>query len=185
MPIGQVNHHSATTEQLFERLGWFYTTAKQMTSFNADGYPHRISNLIHLLRGCIPFPTSFALRYNYDQKVSFIRSLTVQDICLTYKYWINLGRLPESMSDQLDSRGQWPYLSMEGPPLRINLIESSSTLNQLKKFPIFLLDTWNQRIGQILETVIRSLPPQSSNTLSYLFQLQRVEIVLQNALTER
>jgi hypothetical protein len=55
-------------------------------------------------------------------------------------------------------------------------------LNQLKKFPLYLLDTWNQRIGQILETVIGSLPPQSSDTLSYLFQLQQVEIVLQNAL---
>jgi len=71
---------------------------------------------------------------------------------------------------------------MEGPQLRIDLIESSSILNQLKKFPTYLLDTWNQRIGQILETVIGSLPPQSSDTLSYLFQLQQVEIVLQNAL---
>jgi hypothetical protein len=71
---------------------------------------------------------------------------------------------------------------MEGPLLRIDLIESSSILNQLKKFPIYLLDTWNQRIGQILETVIGSLSPQSSDTLSYLFQLQQVEIVLQNVL---
>jgi hypothetical protein len=73
---------------------------------------------------------------------------------------------------------------MEGPPLRINLIESSSILNQLKKFPTYLIDTWNQRIGQIfkLDTVIGSLPPQSSDTLSYLFQLQQVEIVLRNEL---
>ena len=106
----------------------------------------------------------------------------MQDICLTYKDWVNLGRLPESMSDQLDSRGQRPYLSMEGSPLRIDLFEYSSILNQLKKFRIYLLDTWNQRIGQMLETVIGSLPPQSSNTLSHLIQLQQVEIVLQNAL---
>ena len=106
MPMGQVNLHSVTTEDFFERLVWFYTTAKQMTFFDADGYPHRISNLIHPSRGCIPFPTNFAVRYNYDQKVSFIRSLTVQDICLTYKDWVNLGILPESMSDQLDSQGQ-------------------------------------------------------------------------------
>ncbi len=152
MHIGQVNLHSATTEQLFERLAWFYTTAKQMTFFYANGYPHKISNLIHLSRGCIPFLTSFALRYNFDQKVSFIRSLTVQDICLTYKDWVNLGRLPECMSDQLDSRGQWPFLSMEGS--RIDLFESLSLLNQLKKFPIYLLDTWNQRIWHTLETVI-------------------------------
>jgi hypothetical protein len=71
---------------------------------------------------------------------------------------------------------------MEGSPLRIDLFESSGLLNQLKKFPIYLLDTWNQRIGQTLETVIGSLPPQSCNTLCHLFQLQQVEIVLQNAL---
>ena len=59
-----------------------------------------------------------ALRYSYH----------VQVICLTYKDWVNLGRLPESMSDQLNSRGQWPYLSMKGPPLRINLFESSNIL---------------------------------------------------------
>jgi hypothetical protein len=71
---------------------------------------------------------------------------------------------------------------MEGSPLRIDLFESSSILNQLKKFPIYLLDTWNQRIWQMLEAVIGSLPPQSSDTLCHLFQLQQVEIVLQNAL---
>ncbi len=71
---------------------------------------------------------------------------------------------------------------MEGSSLRIDLFESSSILNQLKKFPIYLLDTWNQRIWQMLETVIGSLPPQSSDTLCHLFQLQQVAIVLQNVL---
>ncbi len=87
MPIGQVNLHSATTEELSERLAWFYTTAKQMTFLSADGYPHKTSNLIHLSRGCIPIPTSFALRYNFEQ-ASFIRSLTVQDICFIFKDWV-------------------------------------------------------------------------------------------------
>ncbi len=85
MPVGQVKLHSAKNEQLFELLAWFFTTAKQKTFFDADGYPHRISKLIHLSRGCIPFPTSFELRYNYNQKVSFIRTSTLQDICLTYE----------------------------------------------------------------------------------------------------
>jgi hypothetical protein len=54
------------------------------------------------------------LRCNFEQKASFIRGLTVEDICFTYKDLVNLGRLPYSMSDQLDSQGQWPFLSMEG-----------------------------------------------------------------------
>jgi hypothetical protein len=37
-------------------------------------------------------------------------------------------------------------------------------------------------MGQILGTVIGSLPPPTSNTLCHLFQLQQVEIILQNAL---
>jgi hypothetical protein len=106
MPIGQVNLHSATKEEFFERLAWFYTTTKQITLFDADGHLHKTSNFIHLSLGCKPIPTSFALRYNFEQKASFIRSLTVQDICLTYEDWVNLGGLPESMSYQLDSQGQ-------------------------------------------------------------------------------
>ncbi len=39
MPIGQVNLHSATTEELFEQLAWFYTADKQITHFDADGRP--------------------------------------------------------------------------------------------------------------------------------------------------
>ncbi len=111
--IGQVNFYSATTEELFERLAWFYATVKQITLFYADEDPHKISNLIHLSRGCIPIPTSIALRYNFEQKASFIRSLTVQDICFTYADWVNVLRLPESMSDESDSQGQWPFLRLE------------------------------------------------------------------------
>ena len=143
---------------------------------------HKTSNSIHLSQGCIPIPTSFALRFKFEQQASFIRSLTVQDICLTCKDWVNLWRLPESMSDQLDSQGQWPFLSMEGSPLRIEFFESASLLSQLKMFPIYLLDIWNQRIRQILGTVIRSLPPPTSNKLCHFFQLQQVDIVLQIAL---
>ncbi len=154
MPMGQVNLHSATREELFERLAWFYATVNQITLFDADGYQHKNSNLIYLLRGRIPIPTRFALRYNFEQKASYIRSLTVRDICCTYGDWVNHERLPESMSDQSNSRGQQPFLSMEGLQLRNKLFEFSSLLNQLKKFPIHLLDTWNSRIWQILESFI-------------------------------
>ena len=79
-------------------------------------------------------------------------------------------------------KGQWPYLSIEGSLLRTDLSGSSSRLEQLKKFPTYLLDIGNQKIGGILEHVIDSLPPNNRDTLSSVFQLQQVEIVLQNAL---
>ena len=45
-----------------------------------------------------------------------------------------------------------------------------------------MLEISNQKIGTILERVIESLPPRNRDTLSSVFQLQQVEIVLQNAL---
>ncbi len=46
MPIGQVDLDNVTTEEIFERLTWFYATVKQITLFDADGRQHKISNLI-------------------------------------------------------------------------------------------------------------------------------------------
>ena len=85
------------------------------------------------------------------------------------------------MSDQR-VKGQWPFLSMKGSPLRTDLSASLGRLNLLKKYPIYLLEISNQKIGIILDRVIDSLPPRNRNTLSSVFQLQQVEIVLQNAL---
>ena len=55
-------------------------------------------------------------------------------------------------------------------------------LNLLKKYPIYLLEISNRKIRGILEHVIDSLPPRNRDTLSSVFQLQQVKIVLQNAL---
>ena len=86
------------------------------------------------------------------------------------------------MFDQRDGKGQWPYLSMAGSQLSTDFSVSLSRLNKLKKFPIYLLETSNQTIGIIPERVINSLPPRNRDTLSSVFQLQQVEIVLQKAL---
>jgi hypothetical protein len=59
----------------------------------------------------------------------------------------------ESRFDQCNSQGQWPFLSMEGSLLRIDLSASLSILSQLKKFPAYLLDTSNEMIGNILGRV--------------------------------
>ncbi len=136
---------------------------------------------IHLSRGCIPIPTSFVLRYNFEQEASFIRSLRIL-------YLWRLGQ-PREITRKHEASHEQPIKQsrtiaisqLEGSLLRSELFESSSLLNQLKKFPIYLLDTWNQRIRQILGTVIGSLPPLTSNILCHLFQLQQVDIVLQNA----
>ena len=62
MPLRQVNLHSATTEELFERLAWFYATAQQAQIYDAEGQPYSLSTLVNLSRGKIPFPPRFALK---------------------------------------------------------------------------------------------------------------------------
>ena len=181
MPLRQVNLHSATPEELFERLAWFYATAQQAQIYDAEGHPYSLSTLVNLSRGKIPFPPRFAQQNDLVQKNAFLQSLKVQNICCTYGDWSKFGRIPGSMFDQ-QVNGQWPFLSMEGSRLRTDLSEPSSRLNQLKIFPIYLLELSNQKIGRILGHVIDSLPPSNRDTLSSIFQLQQVEIVLQNAL---
>ena len=181
MPLRQVNLHSATTEELFERLAWFYATAQQAQIYDAEGQPYSLSTLVNLSRGKIPFPPRFAQQNDLVQKNAFLQSLKVQNICCTYGDWSKFGRIPESMFDQ-QVNGQWPFLSIEGSRLRTDLSEPLSRLNQLKTFPIYLLELSNQKIGRILGHVIDSLPPSNRDTLSSVFQLQQVEIVLQNAL---
>ena len=57
MPLIQVNLNSATTEELFERLAWFYATAHQVQIYDAEGHDHPLSlaTLVNLSRGKIPF----------------------------------------------------------------------------------------------------------------------------------
>ena len=58
-----------------------------------------------------------------------------------------------------------PFLSIEGSPLRTDLTASLSRLNMLKKYPIYLLEISNQKIGSILGHVIDSLPPCTRETM--------------------
>jgi hypothetical protein len=83
MPLRQVNLHSATTEELFERLAWFYATAHQVQIYDAEGQGHPLSTLVNLSRGKIPFPPRFAVQDDLGQKQTFLQSLKVQNICCT------------------------------------------------------------------------------------------------------
>ena len=145
MPLRHVNLYSATTEELFRRLAGFYATVNQVQIYDAEGQGHQLSVLVDLSRGNIPFPLCFALQNDLVQKQAFFQSLKVQNICCTYGDWSKSGRIPRSMFDQ-QVNGQWPFLSIEGSRLRTNLSEPLSRLNQLKKFPVYLLDISNQKI---------------------------------------
>ena len=78
MPLIQVNLHSATTEELFERQAWFYATVNQAQTYDAEGHGHPLSVRVDLSRGNLPFQPRFALQNYLVQKQAFLQSLKVQ-----------------------------------------------------------------------------------------------------------
>ena len=116
MTFIQVNLNSATTEELFELLAWFYDTANQVQICDAEGQSHLLSTLVSLSRGKNPFPPRFALQNDLVQEQTFIQNLTPQNICCTHGDWSRFGRIPGRMFDQ-QVKGKWPHLSIEGSPL--------------------------------------------------------------------
>ena len=133
MQLRQVNLYSTTTEELFERLAWFYATVNQVQIYDAEGQGHLLSVLVDLSRGSIPLPPRFALQNDLVQKPTFIQSLTPQNLCCTCGDWSRFGRIPEIMFNQ-QVKGKWQYLSIEGSLLQTDLPGSLSRLEQLKKY---------------------------------------------------
>ena len=105
MPLIQVNLNSATTEELFERLAWFYATVNQLQIYDAEGNGHSLSVLVDLSRGNVPFPPRFALQNDLVQKQAFLQSFKVQNICCTSGDLVRHWRTPESMFDQHNVKG--------------------------------------------------------------------------------
>ena len=66
MPLRQVNLYSATTEELFERLAWFYTTVNQVQVYDAEGQGHPSSIVVYIC-GLTPVKLFFRLQL---QKIS-------------------------------------------------------------------------------------------------------------------
>ena len=52
MPLIQVNLNRATTEELFERLAWLYTTVNQVQRYDVEGHGHSLSVLV-VSNGCL------------------------------------------------------------------------------------------------------------------------------------
>ena len=94
LPLRQVNLYSTTSEELFERLAWFYTTVNQVQVYDAEGDGHPLSDLVQLSRGCIPFPPRFVLQNDLVQKQAFLQSLKEQNICSIVGDWVRHGRTP-------------------------------------------------------------------------------------------
>ena len=73
--LRQINLNNVTTEELFERLAWFYAAVNQVQIYDVEGQGHPLSVLVDLSRGNITFPPRFALQNDLTQKQAFPQSL--------------------------------------------------------------------------------------------------------------
>jgi hypothetical protein len=71
---------------------------------------------------------------------------------------------------------------MEGVALREPSVISKKIMHHAKKFPYYLLDPSNTIIGKIVSNAFEGMAPPTRATLSWVHELQRTEVVLQNSL---
>ena len=104
MSFSPVNLSIAKLEELFQRLAYINAVAKYAGIYDTIGNAHQLLILIQLSRGKIPFSPPYLRMQDYEQN-AILQSMKVQDLCCTYKDWIQRGRTPDSVYDKRDSQG--------------------------------------------------------------------------------
>ena len=87
------------------------------------------------------------------------------------------------MRDDLNEEGQELFISMEGVSYREPNVTAKQILYHVRKFLIYLLVPSNMIIGKIVSSAFEGMAPPSRSTLSWVHELQRTEVALQNALS--
>ena len=176
-----INITTASVEQIIERLCWLYSTFRSTFVFDAVGKSYPLSDITQLTRGKIPYPERFNEMIDYQQN-AVIQGLQTSDLLCTREDWILRGRLDHTIRDQRDNEGQELFFSMEGVALRKPSVISKKIMHHVKKFPYYLLDPSNTIIGKIVSIAFEGMAPPTRATLSWVHELQRTEVVLQNLL---
>ena len=133
-------------------------------------------------RAKIPYPELFDEMIDYKQN-EVIQDLQMKDVLCTRKDWISSGRLDHTVLDDRDDEGQELFISMEGVSYREPEVTAKQILTHVRKFPIYLLAPSNMIIGKIVSYAFEGIAPPSRATLSWVHELQRTEVALQNALS--
>ena len=107
----------------------------------------------------------------------------MEDVLCTWKDWESRGRLDHTMRDDCDHGGQLLYITMEGVAYRDPEVMANKLLYHVRKFPTYLLGPSNTMIGTIFANAFETIAPPSRATLSWVHELQRAEVALQNALS--
>ncbi len=114
-----------------------------------------------------------------------IRDLRLKDILCTRTDWINLGRDPSNLEICRYEYGDEKFISVEGVPYKNPMMRAGCYIRMVQEFPIYLLEPSNRVIGNVLGRAFEPLAPPSAHiTLSWLLELQRIEIALQNKLNQ-
>jgi hypothetical protein len=83
--------------------------------------------------------------------------------------------------------GDEKYISIEGVPYQNLMLRAGHLIKMVQKLPTsgYLLEPSNQVIGDVLGRAFEQLAPPSAHvTLSWLRELQRTEIAVQNKLSQ-
>ena len=112
-----------------------------------------------------------------------VQDLKMEDVLCTWKDWESRGRLDHTMRDDCDHEGKLLYITMEGVAYRDPEVMASKLLYHVKRFPNYLLGPSNIMIGTIISNAFETIAPPSRATLSWVHELQRAEVTLQNALS--
>ena len=177
-----INVATASMEQIYERLCWIYSTFRSTFVYDANGKSYPLSDITQLSRAKIPFPERFDEMIDYKQN-EVIRDLKMKDVLCTWEDWVSRGRLDHTMRDDRDQEGQALYITMEGVTYREPEVTANKLLYHVRKFPTYLLGPSNKMIGTTIANAFETIAPPSRATLSWVYELQRAEVALQNALS--
>ncbi len=109
----------------------------------------------------------------------------MKDILCTRTNWINFGRDLSSLEFCRFEDGDEKYISIEGVQYQNPMRRAGYLIVMVQKFPTYLLEPSNRVIGDVLERAFEPLAPPSTHvTLFWLRELQRIEISLQNKLSQ-
>ena len=178
-----INIATAAMEDIFERLCWLYSTMRFTTVCDGSGNHHSLSDLTELSKGKIPYPEQFANKMDYEQN-TFLRDLHPKDILCTRSDWISMGRDPTTIADQRDLNGHEVFVNLQGVPVHTPNTNAEWSIRKIREFPPYLLGFSNDMIGRIMERFFEPVAPRAQTTLSWVRDLQRIEIALQNKLSQ-
>ncbi len=109
----------------------------------------------------------------------------MKDIHCIRTDWINLGREQYKLELCLYEDRDEKYVSIEGVPYQNPMCRAGYLMKRVQDSPTYLLEPSNRVIGDVLGRAFEPLAlPSTQVTLSWVLELLRIDIALQNKLNQ-